>query len=138
MASILSSWPFSFYLYTYITNTLVHFEKSLETKEINMSREKKWTPGPWELDEDTRPAEVCTVHHLDSAQGWVYIRGEIGYWEADGKENLANANLIAAAPELLDELEKQCFRCFQDQLCNIPDDCRDCTTRKAIAKAYGE
>lgn len=39
-------------------------------------------------------------------QGWAYIRGAIGYWGADENENLANANLIAAAPDLYAALEE--------------------------------
>jgi len=72
----------------------------------------KHTPGPWVFDVDTRPAEVCTVYHVPPqptedglGQEWLYIRGAIGYWDADAEENLANANLIAAAPDLLEALE---------------------------------
>ena len=70
------------------------------------------TPGPWEIDLNTRPAEVCTVYNIPTqpsedgkGQEWCYIRGALGYWGADEKENMANANLIAAAPELLEALE---------------------------------
>jgi len=73
----------------------------------------KPTPGPWEIDTETRPAEICTVHHVPTqptedglGQGWVYIRGAIGYWDADENEQMANARLIAAAPELLETLEE--------------------------------
>jgi hypothetical protein len=63
------------------------------------------TPGPWEIDYDTRPAEVCTVHGLpqdgEDQLGYAYVRGAIGYWDADAAENLANLRLIAAAPDLL-------------------------------------
>jgi hypothetical protein len=64
------------------------------------------TPGPWEIDTDTRPAEICTVHGLPPKDGktWAYIRGPLGYWGTDENENLANARLIAAAPELLEAL----------------------------------
>ena len=67
------------------------------------------TPGPWEIDTLTRPAEICTVHHVPTqptedrkGQGWIYIRGAIGYWDADEDEQMANAYLIAAAPDLFD------------------------------------
>lgn len=59
----------------------------------------KHTPGPWFIDHETRPAEVCTIHHTSHPNGYVYVRGEIGYWDADGDENMANARLIAAAPD---------------------------------------
>lgn len=72
----------------------------------------KHTPGPWELDYDTRPAEVCTIYNTPNqpsedglGQRFVYVRGPIGYWEADEDENLANAKLIAAAPDLLEALQ---------------------------------
>lgn len=68
----------------------------------------KWTPGPWVIDPATRPAEVCTIHGLSvektDGQGWAYVRGELGYWGADHDEQMANAHLIAAAPELYEAL----------------------------------
>lgn len=77
-----------------------------------MSRERRYTPGPWEIDTATRPAEICTIHGLPvqptedgKGQTWAYVRGAIGYWSADEAEQLANANLVAAAPELLEALE---------------------------------
>lgn len=70
----------------------------------------KHTQGPWEIDYDTRPASICTVHglppHGDEKQTFAYVRGEIGYWDADEQENAANLRLIAAAPELLFALEE--------------------------------
>jgi hypothetical protein len=71
--------------------------------------EAKHTPGPWEIDTSTRPAEVCTVHGLppqgEEGQTYVYVRGALGYWDATPEENLANARLIAAAPDLLRALQ---------------------------------
>jgi hypothetical protein len=66
------------------------------------------TPGPWEIDFDTRPVEVCTIHSLppnEDGNTWAYVRGEIGNWDATPETNLANARLIAAAPDLLMALE---------------------------------
>lgn len=68
--------------------------------------EFKHTRGPWTIDSATRPAEVCVIHHTSHPNGFVYVRGEIGYWGADADENMANARLIAAAPELLEQLLK--------------------------------
>lgn len=65
----------------------------------------KHTPGPWVIDHETRPTEVCTIHNTTHRNGWVYVRGEIGYWSADEDENMANARLIAAAPDLLEALK---------------------------------
>jgi hypothetical protein len=67
----------------------------------------KFTPGPWFFVEDIR----------DESDGFTYIAGydiksnsaEIVGCEGisgDSDENLANARLIAAAPDLLEALEK--------------------------------
>lgn len=68
----------------------------------------KFTPGPWAIDPATRPAEVCTIYGLPESetdgQGFAYVRGALGYWEAEEEENMANAHLIAAAPELYEAL----------------------------------
>ena len=63
------------------------------------------TPGPWVIDHETRPDQVCVVYHTSHPHGYVYVRGELGYWSADRNENMANAHLIAAAPELLAALQ---------------------------------
>ena len=102
------------------------------------------TPGPWEMDCKTRPTEVCIVHglppHGDEGQKWAYIRGAIGYWEADENENLANARLIAAAPELLNELEN-CLDLLNLTFPDVPVDSRIgvaiAKARAAIDKATG-
>lgn len=77
----------------------------------------KFTPGPWVIDTDTRPAEVCTVMHVPDSeskdQGFVYVRGAVGYWGADEKENMANAHLIAAAPDMYEALQ-QAITSMQD------------------------
>lgn len=74
----------------------------------------KFTPGPWEMDTETRPAEVCTIHGLppqgEDGQKWVYVRGALGDWDATEETNLANAQLIAAAPELLRLLAQAYYR----------------------------
>ena len=64
------------------------------------------TPGPWEIDTDTRPVEVCTIHGMPpqgaDGQSWVYVRGALGDWGATEETNMANARLIAAAPIMYD------------------------------------
>jgi hypothetical protein len=69
----------------------------------------EFTKGPWSIDYDTRPAEVCTIYGVSNApdnQGFLYVRGQLGDWSADENTNRANANLIAAAPDLYAELVK--------------------------------
>lgn len=94
------------------------------------------TPGPWEIDYDTRPAEVCCVHglppHGDDEQNFAYVRGAMGYWDADEAENLANIHLIAAAPDLLDALQV-----LVDNGGIGPEDMFR-NARAALAKAKGE
>lgn len=69
-----------------------------------------YTKGPWFFDTETRPDEICTIHGLSKldtdGQGWGYIRGEIGYWDADENEKMANVNLIVAAPDLYEALKE--------------------------------
>ena len=86
-------------------------------------------------------------------QTWVYIRPESltrnGEWHwPDEQEQLANAHLIAAAPDMATVLEY-----YADQLCegfckDLPQagtyhpemdlDCSGCRARAALAKARGE
>ena len=70
------------------------------------------TPGPWAIGTETRGDEICTIHGVarqptedGKGQGWVYVHYPHtieGDWHlASEDEKLANAYLIAAAPELL-------------------------------------
>ena len=57
---------------------------------------------------------------------------------ADYLNGIKNAHLIAAAPELLKELENHCNKCFEDaEHRNINLTCGGCSTKKAIQKAKG-
>lgn len=101
----------------------------------------KHTPGPWEIDHDTRPAEICCVHglppHGEQNQTFAYVRGALGYWDADENENLANIRLIAAAPDLLAALQEMVerFGSRTDNLFSQRSACDD--ARAAIVKATG-
>ncbi len=115
--------------------------------------ESKHTPGPWVLSTLTQGYEVCTIYGVSPqptedrcGQSWIYIRPETmfinGEWHwPDGEEQLANASLIAAAPELLEALiqAEQCV----DELCRGQDPANQCwvvlgEVRAAIAKATGK
>lgn len=71
--------------------------------------EHNWTPGPWVIDPEISTAEVCTIYGVPedertNYQGWAHVRGELGHWDASPDEEMANAHLIAAAPELYEAL----------------------------------
>ena len=102
----------------------------------------KHTPAPWEIDIDTRPAEICTIYHIPTqptedgkGQQWAHIRGPIGYWDADEEENMANARLICAAPDLFEALQRIAMNGSVSQIISRAD--RDFMDA-AIAKARGE
>lgn len=98
--------------------------------------EAKHTPGPWKTqthisldrleirDADGRRIAECAMDFPMSA-----------------KTHDANAHLIAAAPEMLDELEKQRNKhCFASSGVGDCDTCRDkqnCSLRRVINKAKG-
>ena len=68
------------------------------------------TPGPWEVDEKHHEVYESAVTDLFRSQdGWVTRKGLIAVvyerYGEDGCTDGANARLIAAAPELLRELE---------------------------------
>ena len=92
----------------------------------------KHTLAPWEIDIDTRPAEICTIYHIPTqptedgkGQEWAHIRGPIGYWDADEEENMANARLICAAPDLLEACE------------SLKDICRSLTITSGLSSING-
>jgi hypothetical protein len=91
-------------------------------------REKKFTPGPWE-----------SVEPIDEEKAGIDgINGKAVVWWSDvhneGIDNIHDAHLIAAAPELLEALERIEAMCRHDE--KMPDTLLQCRT--AIAKAYGE
>lgn len=96
------------------------------------------TPGPWKVEpiESQRSLVYCRINGSQSL-------GFAGVYKLDDKECqnecLANANLIAAAPELLEALETA-VSWYQEWLELGPDagDLSLDTLRKAIAKAKGE
>ena len=92
-------------------------------------REKKWTPGPWFA---CRPEDLgVTVAKLDN-EWWVKCDQPV-------EPGVQNARLIAAAPDLVEELEharetiqaliREGYLGYVPQLTRID---------AALAKAYGE
>jgi hypothetical protein len=112
-----------------------------------MTREKKFTPGPWEFDlavsldpDDER--ETCAIYYRPEPNHIVEVveTPDIYGGECIHGNNIANAHLIAAAPELLKALE------LMGQIADNLGWAEATTGRqialndakKAIAKAYGE
>ena len=98
-------------------------------------REKKFMPGPWKVErENIHIGSIATCHGDDD--GWFEVW--TSNWQ-DGVNQGANANLISAAPELLEALEE-----MQKQIKQVEDGDKLYTgfdtelIDHAIAKAYGE
>lgn len=83
--------------------------------------EKKFTPGPWVIgDENNQHAQVC----LGDSNCSVDLRRFADYPncpDMSRDEMLANASLIAAAPDLYDALES-CLPWLEEQ---STDECAD-------------
>ena len=87
----------------------------------------KHTPGPWSVQVEPHPIGGGMTEILISSE-----RGEVAYFNTSSHaEYMADARLIAAAPELLDALQDLCSwePLNQDKWDNA---------RAAIAKATGE
>lgn len=75
-----------------------------------MSAERKWTPGPWGVRYDGFDQAWHVFPHADEDP-------EFGEWselaccDLYDAPNEANAHLIAASPELYDELDMQVRNC---------------------------
>lgn len=84
--------------------------------------ENKFTPGPWSIVFDTD----ISAHNETIAT--------VAGFNTSKNEDKANANLIAAAPELLEALEP-----FAQFACSPPGECEchNCHARDVIAKARG-
>ena len=95
-----------------------------------MSNKQKWTPGPWETDRNnTHTGQIATIHHCLN-NDWVEV------WSTDWPDSEArqeaNANLIAAAPELYEALQ-QAVEAWKYEYGSCPTWWGD-----ALAKARGD
>lgn len=93
-----------------------------------MTAMSKHTPGPWIIGFDDGSGES----YITANQVVVVRGGEDGWGVMNGVENPADARLIAAAPDLLEALERivACDPYKQSSAAII--------AREAIAKARGE
>ena len=90
----------------------------------------KFTPGPWlVLHEGSSEVSVQADKKCICSLNYDPLPKE------EVKKHLANANLIAAAPEMYDALKSVCISC---QLRDHETDCGRCAIGAAIRKARGE
>jgi hypothetical protein len=68
---------------------------------------KQHTPGPWALNTCEENGPFLDSFYLSANEERIVCRFPTGtgQFSADGQTNLANAQLISAAPDLLDALE---------------------------------
>ena len=98
---------------------------------------EKFTPGPWKAI--NMSWEYSVIIDEDAARiAQVFIRDEVDEETQDKFEEIkdANANLIAAAPDLYEALETTCEYCIGKEATDCP--CERCITGKALRKARGE
>ena len=105
--------------------------------------EKKFTPGQWtSVTTDFNRKRHYGVAKLDDLGCGIALTGLVG--DGDDLGSQANANLIAAAPELLEALETMVSRyveLVESGDCGFwdaEDEDQIINARKAIRKAYGE
>ena len=98
--------------------------------------EEKFTKGPWMKSGVRSTSPTYKGHGVGPDSDWVVI---VPYNDKDHSECLANAHLIAAAPELYDELLDR----YTQTKCGCAHPaCRRCAddndTEHVLAKARGE
>lgn len=91
--------------------------------------ERKWTKGPWYADR-----VHVTAWDGRGVAGCGYRRSS-DYNRADHAENMNNAHLIAAAPDLYEALEGA-IKLLELHVCGASDVVE--SARAALAKARGE
>lgn len=96
-------------------------------------RNAQHTRGPWELRPDDMGGLSSLVFPAEQPHP---VAGVTGYYSGNG-ERLANARLIAAAPELLEALQRLSAQCTRLRLPGQAETDAEKTARAVIAKATG-
>ena len=95
---------------------------------------EKFTKGPWKATYDSQLQALIQIYSTE-AHLPVAVLPDRGTIEAMS-EIEANANLIAAAPDMYEALETTCEYCIGKEATDCP--CERCITGKALRKARGE
>ena len=96
--------------------------------------ETKFTKGPWTAKYDPQLQAAIEIYNTED-RVMVAVLPDRGTIEAMS-EIEANANLIAAAPDMYEALETTCEYCIGKEATDCP--CEWCITGKALRKARGE
>lgn len=96
--------------------------------------EAKFTRGPWTAKYDSQLQVAIEIYNTED-RILVAVLPDRGTVEAM-PEIEANANLIAAAPDLYEALDTQCEYCIGKEAIDSP--CEGCIVGKALRKARGE
>lgn len=100
----------------------------------------KHTPGPWVLSWGSGQEVRIDAPSGDPTLGYKAWRGLASTWGCEdnpvaGMEvAVANARLIAAAPELLGALEEALLRCEDCSTCGPDIQCPKCAEARAIVR----
>ena len=97
---------------------------------------EKFTPGPWKATYDSQLQAAIEIYNTED-RIMVAVLPDRGTIEAMS-EIEANANLIAAAPDMYAALECACDRYCIGYAGDSLVKCEDCIIRKALRKAQGE
>ena len=95
---------------------------------------EKFTKGPWTATYDSQLRALIEIYSIED-RILVAVLPDRGTVEAM-PEIEANANLIAAAPDMYEALETTCEYCIGKEATDCP--CERCITGKALRKARGE
>lgn len=91
---------------------------------------EKFTPGPWSLLFNDKTKVV-----FENKGVAIFVADTYGGFTKNEIEEEANAALIAAAPEMYEELKLHCARCMWAQ--PSCERCNTCKTMNVLKKARG-
>ena len=99
-------------------------------------KEFQGTPGPWRVSE--KRGDLIDIRHNDSGIGAISLNlAHVVARQSWLKEAEANARLIAAAPELLEALQKMVSKAYKQNWNDAyPEELQ--SAQSAINKALGE